>query len=63
MYTDVSVTEEQDPMSIFLYALKASETKRPHPSQFKVFYRLHKIISQKRKGKERTLYNNWSTHK
>jgi hypothetical protein len=33
----MSVTEEQDPMSIFLYALKASETKRPYPSQFKVF--------------------------
>jgi hypothetical protein len=30
----MSVTEEQDPMSIFLYALNASETKRPYPRQF-----------------------------
>ena len=35
----MSVTEEQDSMSIFLYALNASETKRPYPRQiYLTFY-------------------------
>jgi integrase len=34
----LAVTEEQqDPLSIFLYALKAPETKRQYPRRFKVF--------------------------
>ena len=34
----MAVTEEQqDPLAIFLYALKAPETKRQYPRRFKVF--------------------------
>ena len=34
----MAVTEEQqDPLSMFLYALKAPETKRQYPRRFKVF--------------------------
>jgi hypothetical protein len=29
--------EEQDPMSVFLYALKAPETKRQYPRRLKIF--------------------------
>jgi hypothetical protein len=29
--------EEQDPLAVFLYALKDPETKRQYPRQFKVF--------------------------
>jgi hypothetical protein len=32
-----AVTEEQDPLPMFLYALKAPETKRQYPRRFKVF--------------------------
>jgi hypothetical protein len=32
-----AVTEEQDPLAMFLYALKAPETKRQYPRRFKVF--------------------------
>ena len=31
------IEEQQDPLAIFLYALKAPETKRKYPSRFKVF--------------------------
>jgi hypothetical protein len=34
----LAVTEEQqDPLAMFLYALKAPETKRQYPRRFKVF--------------------------
>ena len=33
----MAVTEEQDPLAMFLYALKAPETKRQYPRRFKVF--------------------------
>jgi hypothetical protein len=33
----LAVTEEQDPLDMFLYALKAPETKRQYPRRFKVF--------------------------
>jgi integrase len=33
----LAVTEEQDPLVMFLYALKAPETKRQYPRRFKVF--------------------------
>jgi hypothetical protein len=33
----MSITEQQDPMSNFLYALKAPESKRQYPRRFKMF--------------------------
>jgi hypothetical protein len=33
----MSLTEQQDPMSIFLYALKAPESRRQYPRRFKMF--------------------------
>jgi integrase len=33
----LAVSEEQDPLAMFLYALKAPETKRQYPRRFKVF--------------------------
>ena len=31
-----AVIEEQDPIAVFMYALKASESKRQYPRRFKV---------------------------
>jgi hypothetical protein len=33
----MSLTEQQDPMSTFLYALKAPESRRQYPRRFKIF--------------------------
>jgi hypothetical protein len=33
----MSLTEQQQPMSIFLYALKAPESRRQYPRRFKMF--------------------------
>jgi hypothetical protein len=33
----MSLTEQQDPMSVFLYALKAPESRRQYPRRFKMF--------------------------
>ena len=33
----MSLTEQQDPMSTFLYALKAPESRRQYPRRFKMF--------------------------
>jgi integrase len=33
----LAVTDEQDPLAMFLYALKAPETKKQYPRRFKVF--------------------------
>jgi hypothetical protein len=33
----ITVGEEQDPLSLFLYALKAPESKRQYPRRLKVF--------------------------
>jgi hypothetical protein len=33
----MSITEQQEPMSNFLYALKAPESKRQYPRRFKMF--------------------------
>ena len=33
----MSLTEQQDPMSVFVYALKAPESRRQYPRRFKMF--------------------------
>jgi hypothetical protein len=37
MPTTTTTTQYQDPLSVFLYALKAPETRRQYPRQLKVF--------------------------
>ena len=39
----MTVTVEQDPLSIFVYALRAPETKRQYPRRLKVFLDFLKI--------------------
>ena len=40
----MSLTEQQDPMSIFLYALKAPESRRQYPRRFKMFLDFLKLL-------------------
>jgi len=39
----MSLTEQQDPMSTFLYALKAPESRRQYPRRFKMFLDLLRL--------------------
>jgi hypothetical protein len=40
----MSLAEQQDPMSIFLYALKAPESRRQYPRRFKMFLDFLKLL-------------------
>jgi hypothetical protein len=40
----MSLTEQQDPMSTFLYALKAPESRRQYPRRFKMFLDFLKLL-------------------
>jgi integrase len=46
-------TEQQDPLSVFIYALEAPETKRQYPRRFKVFLdflKIHGSLQQQAKS-------------